>query len=489
MRDQATSHLVDRGIARTLVSMAVPMLAGTFSLSAYNLADTWYVARLGTEPLAAMSFTFPVVMFLGFFMRGIGTGAMTVVAHALGGNRRHDAATVATHASFLCILVSSVLAVGGWFSVRPIFGRLGASGDILLMAEQYMRIWYLGMVFRSLQVMFNDVVIGTGHTRASSALMVLGTVLNFLLDPVMIFGLLGFPRLGIRGAALATIVSEAIVMASGFVLLQRRYRLLSFGRSPASRILSSWGRILRIGVPSILSSVLNPLSAGVVTRLVATFGVAAVAAYGAAGRIEMFAFMIPMTVGMSLLPFIAQNYGAGRMDRVRTVYRGATAFAIGFGLVIALAFTFAARLLAGFFTGDPAVTGVLAKYIRITCFGYGMLEVHRYATFCMTGIHKPLVSTALNTLRLIVLLLPLSYLGSRIAGLTGLFWARFATDVLAGSTGIGVVLWQLGRTPTAHTGRGIHREPLRADHPGDDPLGAVTGAVQVPKRAEAHRCP
>src|SRR4030042_2450214 len=107
------SRLVERGIARTLVSMAVPMLAGTFALNAYNLADTWYVARLGTEPLAAMSFTFPVVMFLGFFVRGIGTGAMTVVAHALGAKRQEDAATVATHGSLLCVVAGALLGVAG----------------------------------------------------------------------------------------------------------------------------------------------------------------------------------------------------------------------------------------------------------------------------------------------------------------------------------------------------------------------------------------
>ena len=114
------SRLVERGIARTLVSMAVPMLAGTFALNAYNLADTWYVARLGTEPLAAMSFTFPVVMFLGFFVRGIGTGAMTVVAHSLGAHRKEDAATVATHGSLLCV-------VAGPSSLWPGGSRSGPS--------------------------------------------------------------------------------------------------------------------------------------------------------------------------------------------------------------------------------------------------------------------------------------------------------------------------------------------------------------------------
>jgi Na+-driven multidrug efflux pump len=113
-----------------------------------------------------------------------------------------------------------------------------------------MRIWYFGMVFRVLQILFNDVVIGTGHTKASSLLMVLGTVLNFILDPIMIFGLLGFTKMGIRGAAWATVFSEAVVMVGGFVLLYRRYRLLLFARSPAAAVLASWGRILQIGAPA-----------------------------------------------------------------------------------------------------------------------------------------------------------------------------------------------------------------------------------------------
>jgi len=180
------------------------------------------------------------------------------------------------------------------------------------------------------------------------------------------------------------------------------------------------------------------------------FGPAAVAAFGVAGRIEMFSFMIPMTVGMSLIPFIAQNYGAGRRDRVRTGYKGATLFAVAFGLLIAAGFTAAARPLAGLFSRDPAAVEVLVRYIRITCFGYGMLEVHRYATFCMTGIHRPLISAGLNALRLLVFLIPLSYLGAGLAGLDGMFFARLATDFLAAGIGVGVVLRKT-RAPASST--------------------------------------
>ncbi|MDD3344846.1 MAG: MATE family efflux transporter [Candidatus Omnitrophica bacterium] len=189
--------LVRDGVLKTVLRMAVPMLAGTFALNAYNLTDTWFVSRLGTNALAAMSFTFPVVMLLGFIMRGLGTGVMTVVAHALGRSKQKTAARITTHAVFLSTSISIVLTVIGMLTVDPLFVRLGATGEVLTLTRQYMMIWYFGLAIWILEIMFNDIIIGTGNTKAVSSLMVGGTVLNFILDPVMIFGLLGFPRMGI----------------------------------------------------------------------------------------------------------------------------------------------------------------------------------------------------------------------------------------------------------------------------------------------------
>ena len=209
-----------------------------------------------------------------------------------------------------------------------------------------------------------------------------------------------------------------------------------FGAHPFVRVAASWRRILRMGIPSMLSSILTPVSAAVVIKIVSGFGEAAVAAVGVAGRIEMFAFMIPMTVGISLVPFIAQNHGAKRYDRIRTVRKGAMLFALGYGFFIATVFLFIARPLGMLFSSDPAVIDVLVRYIYITCFGYGFLEVHRYATFCFTGIYKPMLSTWLTALRVVVLMVPLALLGSKLFGLYGIFWGRLLTDIFAATIGI-----------------------------------------------------
>lgn len=429
-------RLVKDRVFPTIMRMAVPMLAGTFSMNAYNLADTWFVSRLGTDALAAMSFTFPVVMLLGFVMRGLGTGAMTVVAHALGRGKHQTAARITTHGIFLSSGVALCLMAVGLLTIKPLFVRLGASGEVLVLTRQYMVIWYWGLVFRILHMMLADIIIGTGNTKAVSSLMVGGTVLNCILDPMMIFGLWGFPKMGIQGAALATVISETCVLAAAYTLVSKKHHLILFGPHSRRRISASWRKILHIGIPAMLSSVLTPLSAAIVLRIVSGFGQAAVAAFGVASRIEMFAFMIPMTVGMSLVPFVAQNYGAKRFDRIKTVRKGAFVFALIFGLVIAGLFLVIARPLGRLFSSDPGVVDILVRYLYITCLGYGFLEVHRYATFCMTGIHRPIASGILNAIRVIVLMIPLAVLGAKVFGITGVFWARLSTDILSAIIGI-----------------------------------------------------
>ena len=412
------------------------MLAGTFAINAYNLTDTWFVSRLGTNSLAAMTFGFPVIMLLNFIIRGIGTGAMAVVARALGWSKQDTAARLTTHAISLVFIISGIIAAAGLATIKPLFSRLGAGGETLVFTGQYMSVWYFGMPVMAVQIMLGDVIIGAGNTKAASLLMVGGTLVNFILDPVMIFGFWGFPRMGIAGAALATVLSQATVLAATFFVLHKKHRLISFLPYSWRRIFVSWRRILSIGLPSVLSSILTPISSAVVIKVVSGFGNAAIAACGVATRIEMFAFMIPMTVGMSLVPFVAQNFGANRFDRIQAARKGTMSFALIFGLGIGGIFFAIARLLAGLFSSDPGVIDVLVQYIRITCFGYGFLEVYRYSGFCLTGIHQPVDAAILNSIRVIVLLIPLSLAGAKFLGLRGIFWAQLVTDILSAMTGI-----------------------------------------------------
>ncbi len=429
--------LVHHSVKRTLFNMAFPMLAGTFAMNAYALTDTWFVSRLGTLPLAAMGFAFPVIMLLTCVAGGLGSGITTLVSHAIG---RHDHATamrIATHGIELTLAAAAVLAAAGYGTIGLVFPWLGADATLLPLIGDYMRTWYLGMVFMSLPMIGNGLLISAGDSRGASRFMIMGTLVNAALNPVLIFGWFGCPAMGIRGSALATVLAQGMATLWLFHLLVRKHRLLALDtRYSLGDWFGSIRGILRFGIPGMLSMILMPVSSAVITALVSRFGHAAVAACGAAGRIEMFAFVIPMALGMSLTPFVSQNFGAGRADRVREAISVGSRFALLYGGGVAVVFFLFAPALASIFTGEPAVADVLVSYVRIIAFGYGMMEVHRYCGFVLTGIHRPAQAALLNAIRVLGLLIPLSYLGATCGGIRGLFLGRLATDLIVGSLGL-----------------------------------------------------
>ena len=437
------SVLVRRSVTRTLFSMAFPMLAGTFAMNAYSLTDTWFISQLGTRPLAAMGFIFPVVMLLTCVARGIGSGVTALVSHAVGREDHAAAARLTTHGMMLTLAVTVLMSVGGYFLMAPIFTRLGADAAMIPLIGSFMNIWYIGAVSMTLPMVGSGVLISMGDSKAASSLMIVGTVINTILNPVMIFGYLGWPAMGIRGSALATVVAQSISTIWLIHLLWRRHRLLTWRTNGFA---DSLRRITGFSVPSILSMILMPVSATVITRLLSGFGHEAVAASGAASRIEMFAFVVPMALGISLTPFVSQNFGADCMDRVRKAQKVSTWFALIYGGFITAVFVLSARWMASVFTDDPKVAETLVSYIRIISFGYGMMEVHRYCGFFLTGMHKPVSATVLNAVRVLVLLIPCSYLGAHFWGITGVFGGRLVTDVTVGCIGLVWVSRTLARS-------------------------------------------
>lgn len=431
-----TPKLTQRPVLKTLVSMAVPMLGGTFAMNAFNLTDTWFVAQLGTLPLAAMGFSFPVVMFLISVTFGLGTGVTTVVSHALGSGDHELARRLTTHTLILSVCIVILISIAGLLTIDPLFRLIGANETVLPLIHEYMTIWYLSVVVVVLPMIANNVIRATGDMVMPSLIMVLSSVLNMILDPIMIFGFLGFPAMGIRGAALATFLSRAVAGVLVLWLLNRRYKLLILEVPSWPVMWRSWKEVLAIGLPSSLSNVLVPISGAVITYIVAQHGPEAVAACGAASRLEMFAFMIPMALGVSLMPFVGQNFGAKRLDRVKEAQRLSYAFALIFGVVIAIVFALFARNLAALFSDDPDVIDIMGRYLTIIPIGYGMMELHRYSGFFLNGIRKPLHSAALSVVRVVVLLVPLSILGSMLFGLEGVFWGRIVCDLLSGVVGM-----------------------------------------------------
>ncbi len=427
--------LIDKKVSVTLFHMALPMLAGTVAMNAYNLVDTWYVAKLGTLPLAAMGFTFPIVMLITFLVNSIGTGITTLTSHAIGRSDRDSAVRNVTQGIVLTALISVILSITGYLTIKPVFTLLGADSQTMPYIQSYMRMWYLGAVTMAFPMTGNGILISLGDSKNASRFMVLGSLLNCALDPVMIFGLLGFPAMGIFGAALATVIAQGVSAVWLFFLLIKKHHIINFKDFQIHTFFNTVKRIMNFAIPGSISMILTPLSGAIITALISRYGNEAVAAAGAAGRIEMFAFVVPMALGISLIPFTSQNFGAERIDRIEEAKKYSSRFAFIYGLCVAVVFFLCAPFLAGIFTEEAKVTEIFILYVRIISFGYGMMEIHRYCGFLFTGIHKPVYSTVLNAVRVLVFFIPLSYLGSQLLGIKGIFFGRLITDLTAGTIG------------------------------------------------------
>jgi putative MATE family efflux protein len=422
-------------IPHALFRLVLPMIPGTLSIVLFNLADTYFVGRLGADPLAAMSFSFPVVLISGGLAMGLGIGTSTYVSHALGRQHRQEAARLATQAHLLAFGIVSVLAIAGLLLLEPLFAAMGATKTTLPLIDTYMTIWFVGLPFVILPMVGMNVLQATGDTKIPGFVLTMSVFLNIILDPVLIFGLGPIPHMGIAGAALATVLGRASsFFVVGSVLLFRE-RLITRKIGKLRYVLRSWGRILYVGIPAAAANILLPISMGVLTRLVSAFGTDAVAGFGAATRIESFALVFTLALSMIVTPFVGQNHGAGNHARVQRTHKVASLFSLAWGGMVLLVFLIAAFPVAGAFNDDPDVVRVTALYLSIVAVSYGFLGIVNLTAASFNGIKKPMQAAGVAALRLFGLLIPLGFAGRALFDLIGLFGGVALGNILSGITG------------------------------------------------------
>ncbi len=424
--------LTEGNIARQIISLTWPMIFGMLGMVIFNLADTYFVGKLGVDQLAAISFCFPVIMFINSLSLGIGIGTSSLVSRNFVVSDRHDVSMIASRAIFLGISAVIVFVTLGILTIRPLFTALGAGAETLGYIHGYMSIWYIGVPFVLMPMVGNNIVRALGDTFTPGMIMVTSATVNIILDPLLIFGPGPFPALGIRGAALATVISRSISFAIILFILIRRERLLTLkiGRFP--EILSTWWKVLYIAGPAALSLLITPVSAGVVTRIISDFGKEAVAGFGVASRIEMFALMIINALGSVLIIFIGQNYSKLKFGRIYKALRYAATFSLVWGTLIFVVILVFGRSIASVFSSETPVIDVTVKYLMIVAFSYGFQGLVRLSTQSFNGMNKPHPAVFFSVLRTLGLYVPLALLGARLFALDGVFWSAFIANVSAG---------------------------------------------------------
>jgi Na+-driven multidrug efflux pump len=238
--------------------------------------------------------------------------------------------------------------------------------------------------------------------------------------------------MGLRGAALATVISRSLVLLMSLLILRYREDMIEFALPTSKRFLESCRTVLHVGAPAAATNALTPISMAVATRIVAGYGPDAVAAVGTGTRLETFSILGLMALATSLAPFAGQNWGAGFRGRVREAQNVSNRFCLAWGAGCVALYWFAADWAASFFGDDPEIARFLALYMRIASLGFGFRGVCQVTASSFNAIGKPGRAAALNFARMFVLYAPLSLLGSRLFGLAGVFAGMALANVLAG---------------------------------------------------------
>jgi putative MATE family efflux protein len=432
MTTSEKQDLTSGPVAAHLRRQATPFALGLVAIFSFEAADLFFISRLGDAPLAAIAFTMPVIWLIYGIGIGFEAGAASCVSRAVGRKDNERARRLTTDTVVLAVLAALTLCLIGILTIEPLFAALGATPELMPLIQQYMRIWFwVAPLDMALWTALASIR-ARGNTLLESKVIIIAALWHLVLDPILIFGLFGFPRLEIRGAALATVIANGTVLLFTVAYLHGKLRVFASPLAPLRAILDSWRHVLHIGVPAMITNAIIPVSSGIVVSMIAAFGVDAVAGFGVAMRIEPI-FLIPFyALSAVSSPFYGQNFSAGHYDRLFEARRAITRFCLGFGLLLAALLILIAAPLTGIFSQSEPIQHVAIRYLWIVTLSYGAYGLVMSVNAAFNGMGNPLPGVAISACRVIVVFLPLAFLGRQLMGLPGLFGATLISNLLMG---------------------------------------------------------
>ena len=415
--------------------MMAPMVIGLMVLITNSLVDAYFVSQLGSAPLAAVSYAFPVSFIVGAIAMGLGTGTASLASRLFGAGNQEKVRQIATHSMLLGLIAGLCVVVFGLLTLEEVFSLLGADEQTMPFVKDYMEIYYWGGIFLVIPMIGNAVLRAGGDAKTPSVLMASTAVINAVLDPILIFGWFGFPALGIKGAALASVLANVVFLIASLSILIFRENLIQFRKNTVAAILHSWNQILHVGLPAIASNLIAPMSTALVTSLISSFGQSAVAGFGLASRLEAFIIIIFMALGGAIAPFVGQNFGAQKFDRLKQGFVFCVAFSFIYALFCIGFFILSVDTLLGFFTTDPEVIKTAKIQLLYCPWGYGFLGLAVIANGSFNAVGKPMPAMTISIGRTLLVYVPLAYWLASSMGIRGVFIAQVLANLLAGIVG------------------------------------------------------
>lgn len=421
------SDLTSAPIPSLIRRLAVPAGTGFFFNTMFNVVNTWYGGKLSTTALAAMSLCFPVFFILLAIGSGVSTGATALIGHALGRGDRDEARQYILQAFSFALINALALVIGGLAGAPSIFHFMGAEGEYLVLATSYMNVIFCGAPFFLLNFVMNAMLSAHGDTATYRNFLIAGFFLNLLLAPLFMYGLFGLPPLGLPGVALATVVIQCIGNLFLFRHLSRTDTIGEFRPAEFLPRRHYFAELSRQGFPAMLNMMTVSLGIFIITWFAGRYGKDVVAAYGIASRLEQIALLPVMGLNVSTMALSAQNFGAGKIRRVRETL--AISLRYGFtlafcGTLVALFFT--APLMTAF-TSDHEVIRAGVRFLKIEAFVFPAYVVLYICVSAMQGVKRPFFAIWIGLYRQILAPASVFHLLAVTLGwgVIGIWWGIF----------------------------------------------------------------
>lgn len=421
----------EKPIFPLLLSMSLPMVISMAVNSLYNIVDSYFVAKISENAMTALSLVFPIQNFINAVAIGFGVGINAMIAQYLGAGRRDKADETLTQGMVLAVIHGIVMMILCIIGI-PYFLRLFTTdANVIALGVRYATIVFSFSVILSVNLTFEKMNQAIGNMKITMISLLIGCGLNIILDPMIIFGIGPFPKLGIAGAALATGFGQCVPIVIYIAAYLKRPKRVAFRREYLHLTREVTKRLYSIGVPAILNMALTSVLTTALNAILAAFSQTYVLVLGIYYKLQTFLYMPANGIIQGMRPLIGYNYGAGEHKRVEQVYRLTLLLNICImtaGMILCL--TIPGKLMGAFAENPQTIqNGVTA--LHIICFGFILSAVSVTACGALEGLGKGIPSLLISLSRYVVLIIPLAFIFSRFFGAAGVWHAFWVTEALS----------------------------------------------------------
>ena len=410
-------------VNKLLVTMSLPMVISMIVQALYNIVDSIFVSRLSEDALTAVSMAFPMQNLMISVAVGTGVGINAMLSRALGEKKFEAANKTAENGIFIEVLGYVLFLLIGIFVTKPFFLAQAGAGDIANMGIEYTRICLLMSFGIFMQIGFERILQSTGRTIFTMITQSTGAIINIILDPILIFGLFGMPKMGVAGAAIATVTGQicAAILAITFNLTKNPDVHISFkGFKPQIIFVKN---ILSVGIPSIIMSSVGSAMTFGMNKILITFSSTAVAVFGVYFKLNSFVFMPVFGLNNGMVPIVSYNYGAQNKKRLTKTIKLAIMYAVCIMFIGIILFQFMPDVLLRLFDASDHMLEIGIPALRVISLSFAFAGICIVISSSLQALGHGFLSMMISITRQLIILLPSAYILAKFGGIHAVWWS------------------------------------------------------------------